>query len=70
MPYRRFIRVHIPPKLDEAVIEITSSPKLSLRNLTIEFSGIVIPEDIADLYGFDAAIEEGEPPPHPEKLAA
>jgi hypothetical protein len=55
---RRFVRIHLPPRLDEAVIEITSAPKLSLRALTIEFSGIVVPET---LYDFDAATEEGEP---------
>lgn len=59
VPYRRFVRVHYPPRLTEAVIEITGRPTLSLRNLTYEFEGIVIPG--AALYLFDAATEEGEP---------
>lgn len=63
--YRRFVRVHAPPLLDEAIIEITSTPTLSLRNLTVEFSGIVVPED---LYVFDALTEEGEPPTIPEAI--
>ncbi|MDO6967000.1 phage tail protein [Rhizobium alvei] len=57
---KRFVKIHMPPYLDEAIVEIVSSPKLSLRNLTIEFTGIVwssVP------YAFDAATEEGEPPP-------
>ena len=58
VPYRRFVKVHLPPKLDEAVVEIIGRPKLSLRNLTMEFEGIVIP---ATLYAFNAATEEGEP---------
>lgn len=58
VPYRRFVRVDYPPKLDNVVLEIVETPKLSLRNLTIEFTGIVVP---ADLYEFDAATEEGEP---------
>jgi hypothetical protein len=58
VPYRRFVRVHLPPKLDEAIIEIIGQPKLSLRNLTMEFEGIVVP---ATLYAFNAATEEGEP---------
>ncbi|MGF6157762.1 hypothetical protein M2267_003021 [Ensifer sp. KUDG1] len=56
--YRRFVRVHLPPRLTEVVIEITATPKLSLKNLTIEFSGIVVP---ANLYAFNAATEEGAP---------
>lgn len=56
--YRRFIRVHYPPRLDEAVIEITSSVKLSLRNLTVEFSGIVWSENYL---AFVAAEDEGDP---------
>lgn len=59
VPYRRFVRVNYPPKLDNAVIEIVETPKLSLRNLTIEFTGIVVPG--AALYAFNAATEEGEP---------
>ena len=58
VPYRRFVRVDYPPKLDNVVLEIVETPKLSLRNLTIEFTGIVVP---TDLYAFDAATEEGEP---------
>lgn len=59
VPYRRFIRVHMPPKLDEAVIEVTGRPTLSLRALTYEFEGIVIPG--AALYLFNASVEEGVP---------
>lgn len=59
VPYRRFVKVHYPPKLDEAIVEITGRPKLSLRNLTYEFEGIVVP---ATLYDFTAATDEGEPP--------
>jgi len=58
VPYRRFIRVHLPPKLDEAIIEVTGRPTLSLRNMTYEFEGIVVP---ANLYAFNAATEEGAP---------
>lgn len=58
VPYRRFVRVDYPPKLDNVVLEIVETPKLSLRNLTVEFTGIIVPED---LYAFDAATEEGEP---------
>lgn len=58
VPYRRFVRVHLPPKLDEAVVEVIGQPKLSLRNLTMEFEGIVVP---TTLYAFNAATEEGEP---------
>lgn len=65
--YSRFVRVHAPPLLDEAIVEIISTPVLSLRNLTVEFSGIVVP---ADLYAFDAATEEGEPPTIPEAIVA
>jgi hypothetical protein len=63
--YHRFVRVHAPPQLNEAIIEITSTPTFSFRNLTVEFSGIVVP---ADLYDFDAATEEGEPPTIPEAI--
>lgn len=59
VPYRRFVRVHVPPRMTEAVIELTGRPTLSLRNLTYEFEGIVIPG--AALYLFDAATEEGVP---------
>ncbi len=63
--YHRFVRVHAPPQLDEAIVEITTTPTFSFRNLTVEFSGIVVP---ADLYDFDAATEEGEPPTVPEAI--
>lgn len=58
VPYQRFVRVHYPPRLDEAVIEVTGRPRLSLRDLTVTFEGIVVPEG---LYNFDASIEEGAP---------
>lgn len=58
VPYRRFVRVNIPPKLDNVIIELTETPKLSLRNLTVEFSGIIVP---ASLYAFNAPAEEGVP---------
>jgi hypothetical protein len=58
VPYRRFVRVHYPPRMTEVIVEITSTPKLSLRNLTVEFSGIIVP---SNLYAFDAATEEGVP---------
>ena len=54
----RFVKVHLPPKMTESIIEITSTPRLSLRDLTISFSGIIVP---ATLYDFDAATEEGAP---------
>lgn len=56
--YSRFVRVHLPPRLTEVIVEITSTPKLSLKNLTLEFSGIIVP---SNLYDFNAATEEGEP---------
>ncbi|MGZ2455453.1 hypothetical protein [Rhizobium anhuiense] len=58
IPYRRFVRMHYPPRLSEVVIEITATPKISLRDMKIEFSGIVVPDV---LYVFDAATEEGAP---------
>ncbi|MET3925928.1 hypothetical protein [Devosia sp. 2618] len=58
VPYRRFVRIHCPPRLTETVIEIIGRPTLSLRNLTYEFEGIVVP---ANLYAFNAATEEGAP---------
>ncbi len=58
VPYRRFVRVHLPPKMNEIVVELTATPKLSLRNMTIEFSGIIVP---SSLYAFNAAVEEGQP---------
>lgn len=65
VPYQRFVRVHLPPKMDEAIIEITATPKTSLRNLTVEFSGIVVP---STLYSFVAAVEEGAPPATVDKI--
>lgn len=57
--YRRFIRVHYPSRgLVNAVVEITSTVSLDLRNMRVSFSGIVVPEN---LYAFDAATEEGSP---------
>lgn len=57
--YRRFVRVHYPSRgLVEAVIEITSTVSLDLRNMRVSFSGIVVSED---LYAFNAATEEGTP---------
>lgn len=58
VPYRRFVKVHYPPKMSEAIVEITGRPTLSLRNQTYEFEGIVVP---ATLYAFVAATEEGVP---------
>lgn len=58
VPYRRYIRVHYPPRLNEAVVEIIGRPKLSLVNLTYSFEGIVIPSTI---YEFNATTEEGAP---------
>ncbi|MBB2973940.1 hypothetical protein [Mesorhizobium sp. RMAD-H1] len=56
--FRRFVRVHYPPRLEEAIVELTGRPKLSLRNLTVQFEGIVVPPT---LYDFNAAVDEGEP---------
>jgi len=56
--YHRFVRVQYAPKLSDAVIEITSKVTISLRDMTVSFSGIVVP---SELYAFDAATEEGEP---------
>ncbi len=57
--YRRFVTVHHPARgMDEALVEIVDRPKLSLRNLTYTFDGIVVP---AGLYDFDPATEEGAP---------
>lgn len=65
VPYVRLVRVHLPPKMDEAVVEITSTPKVSLRNLTVEFSGIVIPPT---LWSFVSSLEEGAPPAATDKV--
>ncbi|MBB3743740.1 hypothetical protein FHX10_003239 [Rhizobium sp. BK591] len=56
--YHRFIRVQYAPKLSDAVIEITSKVTISLRDMTVTFSGIVVP---SNLYAFNAATEEGAP---------
>ncbi|MGR9056087.1 hypothetical protein ACU8NH_09275 [Rhizobium leguminosarum] len=56
--YQRFVRVQYSPKLSDAVVEITSKVTISLRDMTVTFSGIVIP---SGLYDFNAATEEGEP---------
>lgn len=56
--YRRFVRVHYPPKLVEAIIEITETPTVNLRDMTVSVSGIIVG---GDLYDFDAATEEGTP---------
>lgn len=58
VPYSRFVTVHMLPRLDEASIELTGRPKISLANLTVSFEGIVVP---SALYGFNAATEEGVP---------
>lgn len=59
IPYRRFVTVHYPSRgLAEAVVEITSSVTIDLRNMRISFSGILVS---ASLYSFNAATEEGEP---------
>lgn len=56
--YDRFVRVQYGPKLADAVIEVTSKVTISLRDMTVTFSGIVVP---AEMYEFNAATEEGEP---------
>ncbi|TBZ40316.1 hypothetical protein, partial [Rhizobium leguminosarum] len=56
--YHRFVRIQDAPKLSDAVIEITSKVTISLRDMTVTFSGIVVP---SELYAFNAATEEGEP---------
>ncbi|WP_457814378.1 hypothetical protein U8C43_24465 [Sinorhizobium meliloti] len=59
IPYRRFVKVHYPSRgLTEAIVEITSSVTIDLRNMRISFSGILVS---ASLYDFNAATEEGEP---------
>ncbi|SDN84546.1 hypothetical protein [Ensifer sp. YR511] len=59
LPYRRFVRVHYPSRgLAEAVVEITSSVTIDLRNMRISFSGILVSPS---LYAFNAATEEGQP---------
>jgi hypothetical protein len=56
--YDRFVRVQYGPKLSDAIVEITSKVTISLRDMTVTFSGIVAS---AEMYEFDASIEEGEP---------
>lgn len=59
VPEERFIWVHYPRRgLVEAVVELIGRPKISLRNLTVEFEAIVVP---ANLFAFNPATEEGEP---------
>ncbi len=59
LPYRRFVRIHYPSRgLAEAVVEITSSVTIDLRNMRISFTGIIVSPS---LYAFNAATEEGEP---------
>lgn len=58
VPYRRFVTIHYPPKMTEALVEIIGRPTLSLRNLTYTFEGIVLP---GNPYLFNAATEEGVP---------
>lgn len=59
IPYRRFVTVHYPRRgLVNAVVEVTSSVTIDLRNMRLSFSGIVV---TPNLYDFDASIEEGEP---------
>lgn len=57
--YSRFIRVHLPPRMDEAIVEIVGPVRKSLGNLTVEFQGIIVPDT---LYNFDAFVDEGVPP--------
>jgi hypothetical protein len=57
--YSRFVRIHYPTRgLVEALIEVTSSVSVDLRNMRVSFSGILVSPD---LYSFDAATEEGSP---------
>ncbi|MBB2818987.1 UNVERIFIED_ORG: hypothetical protein GGD59_002232 [Rhizobium esperanzae] len=56
--YHRFIRVQYGPKLADAVLEITDKPVISLREMTITVSGIIVPPT---LYDFNPATEEGAP---------
>lgn len=66
VPYRRFIKVHLLPKLNEAVLEIVGRPVLSLKTLTYTIDAIVVP---ATLYDFNAATEEGAPGSHATPIA-
>lgn len=56
--FRRFIKVHYPPKAVEAIIEIIDTPTIDLQAMTVSISGIVVN---STLYDFDAATEEGTP---------
>jgi hypothetical protein len=56
--YHRFIRVQYGPKLADAVLEITDKPVISLRDMTITVSGIIVPPT---LYNFNPSTEEGTP---------
>lgn len=58
--FSRFVRVHLPPQLDEAIVELDGGASLNLSpdDFSISFSGMVVPEN---LYDFDAATEEGVP---------
>lgn len=59
LPYRRFVRVNYPARgLVNSIVEITSTPTIDLRNMRISFSGIVVG---ANLYDFNASLEEGVP---------
>lgn len=59
IPYQRFFKVHCPEEgLDEAVIELSGRPKLSLRQLHYEIEGVVWSRNF---YDFDAAQQEGAP---------
>lgn len=59
VPYRRFIRVHLPPRLDEALVEVLGRPQLSLAAMTYSFEGIVVPDG---LYNFDVTPPTPPPP--------
>lgn len=59
VPYRRFVTVNYPSRgLVNAVVEITSSVSIDLRNMRLSFTGIVVS---SSLYDFNAATEEGTP---------
>jgi hypothetical protein len=60
----RFVLINRPDRdLNEATVEIVNGTKLNLEDMTISFDAIVVP---ADLYTFDASVEEGTPPPVPD----
>lgn len=66
--YRRFVRVHYPSRgLVEAIVEITSTVSLDLRNMRVSFSGILVSEN---LYSFNAPAEEGVPGASPPPIEA